>query len=95
MPSMQEEKGIMILPRPRPPKMEKKRMINGYQPHTPEIQGSEGLNPPLAPRNASLRRELILTLSPVLAARQDWVSNDDLAEKITSLVDKILHKADL
>lgn len=77
-------------------------MINGYQPHTPEIQGSEGLKPPPpAPRippvarNASLRRELILALSPVLAARQDWVSNDDLAEKITSLVDKILHKADL
>ncbi|EIG1499304.1 hypothetical protein LPD46_003115 [Escherichia coli] len=91
----------MILPRPRPPKMEKKRVINGYQPHTPEIQGSEGLKPPPAPRippvarNASLRRELILALSPVLTARQDWVSNDDLAEKITSLVDKILDKADI
>ncbi|WGA68606.1 hypothetical protein [Escherichia fergusonii] len=91
----------MILTRPRPPKMEKKRMINGYQPHTPEIQGSEGLKPPQAPRippvarHVSLRRELILALSPVLAARQDWVSNDDLAEKITSLVDKILHKADI
>ncbi|HIF0736849.1 TPA: hypothetical protein ACXYPN_003160 [Escherichia coli] len=31
----------------------------------------------------------------VLAARQDWVSNDDLAEKITSLVDKILVKDDI
>ena len=78
-----------------------KRMINGYQPHTPEIQGSWGLKPPPAPRippvarNASLRRDLILALSPVLAARQDWVSNDDLAEKITSLVDKILDKADI
>ncbi|EIH6757521.1 hypothetical protein BGI92_005032 [Escherichia coli] len=86
----------MFRPRPIPPKI-----TNGYQPNTPEIQGSEGLKPPPAlrippvARNVSLRRELILALSPVLAARQDWVSNDDLAEKITSLVDKILHKADL
>ena len=86
----------MFRPRPIPPKI-----TNGYQPNTPEIQGSEGLKPPPAPRippvarNVSLRRELILALSPVLAARQDWVSNDDLAEKITSLVDKILHKADV
>ncbi|EHK9592283.1 TPA: hypothetical protein N6145_005079 [Escherichia coli] len=86
----------MFRHRPIPPKI-----TNGYQPNTPEIQGSEGLKPPPAPhippvaRNVSLRRELILALSPVLAARQDWVSNDDLAEKITSLVDKILHKADL
>ncbi|HHC4719298.1 TPA: hypothetical protein ACN60V_004125 [Escherichia albertii] len=85
----------MFRPRPIPPKL-----TNGYQPNTPEIQGSEGLKPPpprIPPvaRNASLRRELILALSPALAARQDWVSNDDLAEKITSLVDKILHKADL
>ncbi|WP_258140202.1 hypothetical protein [Escherichia coli] len=86
----------MFRPRPIPPKI-----TNGYQPNTPEIQGSEGLKPPPAPcippvaRNVSLRRELILALSPVRAARQDWVSNDDLAEKITSLVDKILHKADI
>ncbi|WP_214677364.1 hypothetical protein, partial [Escherichia coli] len=46
-------------------------------------------------RNVSLRRELILALSPILAARQDWVSNDELAEKITSLVDKIMDKADI
>lgn len=72
----------MFRPRPIPPKI-----TNGYQPNTPEIQGSEGLKPPPAPRippvarNVSLRRELILALSPVLAARQDWVSNDDWQKK--------------
>lgn len=59
----------MFRPRPIPPKI-----TNGYQPNTPEIQGSEGLKPPPAPRippvarSVSLRRELILALSPDLAA---------------------------